>query len=265
MLTSLSHNTCCCSYQAPNTRTCCNKKRLPFSSAYNKDKAGAERKQQVSNICLLEKWERPGQRPAASSPVTYRWLFWKPWFRAAVSFPHQHSVIQYSWYYDPQKMAVHYTSLTATCCSVFVLFFYYQATDLQIIATLGMKQEGRLKRKNLRQMKRRTPEKGNWKKERIPEYKTWLLRIRLIGVTYYLPLVSMTAAITFGKWLYLVHDTATSPTGDKINIPQHHWIGTHKLTSSIYRCNIQQRSLCGLHLGNISCFSPQTGRKCDIM
>lgn len=30
----------------------------------------------------------------------------------------------------------------------------------------------------------------------------------------------MTAAVTFGKWLYLVHDPATTPMGDKINIPQ---------------------------------------------
>lgn len=29
----------------------------------------------------------------------------------------------------------------------------------------------------------------------------------------------MTAAVTFGKWLHLVQDTTTSPTGDKINIP----------------------------------------------
>lgn len=30
----------------------------------------------------------------------------------------------------------------------------------------------------------------------------------------------MTAVVTFGKWLYLVRDTAISTMGDKINIPQ---------------------------------------------
>lgn len=60
---------------------------------------------------------------------------------------------------------------------------------------------------------------------RSTEYKTQLPRTRLIGMTYHL-LVSMTAAVTFGKWLYLVHDTATSLMGDKINIPQQQYTDT---------------------------------------
>lgn len=54
--------------------------------------------------------------------------------------------------------------------------------------------------------------------ERSHEYKVWIPRIGLIGMTYR-PLVSMTAVVTFGKWLHLVHDTATSTTGDENNIP----------------------------------------------
>lgn len=37
----------------------------------------------------------------------------------------------------------------------------------------------------------------------------------------------MTAAVTFGKWLYLIYDTATSPMGDKFNIPQQQYTDTH--------------------------------------
>lgn len=47
-------------------------------------------------------------------------------------------------------------------------------------------------------------------------------------MTYHL-LVSMTAAVTFGKWLYLVHDPATTPMGDKINIPQQQCTDTHTI------------------------------------
>lgn len=61
--------------------------------------------------------------------------------------------------------------------------------------------------------------KGDREIERSSEYKARLPRIRLICMTYHL-LVSMTAAVTFGKWLYLVHDTTTSMMGDKINTPQ---------------------------------------------
>lgn len=37
----------------------------------------------------------------------------------------------------------------------------------------------------------------------------------------------MTAAVTFGKLLYLIYDMATSPMGDKINIPQKQYTDTH--------------------------------------
>lgn len=45
-------------------------------------------------------------------------------------------------------------------------------------------------------------------------------------MTYHL-LVSMAAAVTFGKLLYLIYDMATSPMGDKINIPQKQYTDTH--------------------------------------
>ena len=49
----------------------------------------------------------------------------------------------------------------------------------------------------------------------------------------YDPLVSMTAAVTFGKWFYLVRDMATSAKRDKIKIPgqlRHRHTHTHKNT-----------------------------------
>lgn len=72
--------------------------------------------------------------------------------------------------------------------------------------------------------KKKDVRNGDWEME--TEYKAWLLKMRLIGMAYHL-LVSMTAAVTFGKWLYLVHDTASSPMGDKINIPQQQYTDTH--------------------------------------
>lgn len=51
---------------------------------------------------------------------------------------------------------------------------------------------------------------GRWR-----DSKGWLLRTMLIVLP-----VSMTAAVTFGKWLYLLHDTDTSPRGDIISVPQ---------------------------------------------
>lgn len=77
--------------------------------------------------------------------------------------------------------------------------------------------------------KKKDVRKGDSEMVRSTEYKAWLPRIRLIGMTYHL-LVSMTAAVTFGKWLYLVHDTATSRWEIKINIPQQHYTDTHMHT-----------------------------------
>lgn len=64
---------------------------------------------------------------------------------------------------------------------------------------------------------------------RSDEYKAQLPRLRLIGMTYHL-LVSMTAAVTFGKWHYLIYDTASGPMGDKINTPQQQYTDTHMYT-----------------------------------
>lgn len=107
--------------------------------------------------------------------------------------------------------------------------------------------------------------------EGSPEYKARLPRIRFIAMTYHL-LVSMTAAVTFGKWLYLVHDPATTPMGDKINIPQQQCTDTHTHNFSIdshtlravWRDNIHQSSSEQYLLPQFYRLTPQTGRMCAV-